>query len=386
MQTAVFNLNDIPLLLVLFECAMLATLLLVTNHGKFLSNLFMALFLIAVGLDSLDTLIYWSPYIKSVFLTHSVHIFFVLKFSVYLKAPMLFLYTRSVVYSDYKFSWKEAFHLLPLTLSPLYLALLYHSLGDAQVYQATRDYQVLFSNPFFQGHLWASNLVYVFYSVMSYRLWASYNEYLQQNYSSIDKIDHSWLRLLILGFVAIWGWNFAGYVLHLMMESIWLPDTMGIIGNYFNFIFINALVFYSLIHSNVFQGVQSEVEQKRNIDPEAIDPNHVAILTRAMEENKIFLDAEITLEQLAERVELPVRQVSNIINRHFKKNFYEYVNYYRVEQAKALLLQADQQASMLDVMADAGFNSKSAFNRYFKKFVNMTPTEFRDSKLAKTET
>jgi AraC-like DNA-binding protein len=81
-----------------------------------------------------------------------------------------------------------------------------------------------------------------------------------------------------------------------------------------------------------------------------------------------------------------VRQVSNIINRHFKKNFYEYVNYYRVEQAKALLLQADQQASMLDVMADAGFNSKSAFNRYFKKFVNMTPTEFRDSRLAKTET
>ena len=104
-----------------------------------------------------------------------------------------------------------------------------------------------------------------------------------------------------------------------------------------------------------------------------------------MEENKIFLDAEITLEQLAERVELPVRQVSNIINRHFKKNFYEYVNFYRVEQAKVLLLQADQQASMLDVMADAGFNSKSAFNRYFKKFVNMTPTEFRDSRLEKTE-
>ena len=48
-----------------------------------------------------------------------------------------------------------------------------------------------------------------------------------------------------------------------MMESLWLPDIMGIIGNYFNFIFINALVFYSLIHSNVFQGVQSEVEQKK---------------------------------------------------------------------------------------------------------------------------
>src|SRR4051812_2327469 len=106
MHTAVFNLNDIPLLLVLFECIMLAILLMVTNHGKMLSKLFMVFFLIAVGLDSLDTLIYWSPHIKDVLLTNSVHIFFVLKFSVYLKAPMLYLYTKSVVYSDYKFTWR----------------------------------------------------------------------------------------------------------------------------------------------------------------------------------------------------------------------------------------------------------------------------------------
>ncbi|RYZ96276.1 MAG: helix-turn-helix domain-containing protein, partial [Moraxellaceae bacterium] len=129
--------------------------------------------------------------------------------------------------------------------------------------------------------------------------------------------------------------------------------------------------------------VQSEHEQKRNIDPDAIDVQHIAVLAEAMESSKVFLDPEITLEQLAERVGLPPRQVSNIINRHFKKNFYEYVNYYRVEQAKFLLAQTQNPISMLDVMADAGFNSKSAFNRYFKKFVSMTPTEFRDSALIK---
>lgn len=384
MHTAIFNLNDIPLILVVFECLMLAILVLVINQGKTSSNVFLALFLVALGFDALDTLIYWSPHIKYVFLTDVVHVFFIFKFSVYLKAPMLYLYTRSLVYSDYTFSWREAIHLLPLAISPLYLMLLYHSLGDAQVYQATRDYNVLFSNVFFQGHLWARNVVYVFYGAMSYHLLLVYRERLQQNYSNIDRIEHSWLRLLIVGFIAIWVWNFAGYVLDLLLESIWLPDTMGIIGNYFNFVFINALVLHSLVNSSSFQGVQSRADAKKIADPEAIDQRHIAILSKAMEEDKIFLEPEITLEQLAERVALPQRQVSTIINRHFKKNFFEFVNHYRVEQAKILLTQPEQSISILDVMADAGFNSKSAFNRYFKKFVNMTPTEYRDLALSKS--
>lgn len=383
MHTAIFNLNDIPLLLVVFECMMLAILLVVINHGKTVSNFFLALFLIAVGLDALDVIIYWSPHIKNVVPAEMFHVFFVFKFSVYLKAPMLYLYTRSLVYSDYRFTWREALHLLPLFLAPLYLMLLYHSLGSERVSLAIHDYQVLFNNPYFQGHLWARNVMYVFYGAMSYYLLVVYRERLQQNYSNIDKIEHSWLRLLIVGFIAIWVWNFAGYLLDLFLEPIWLPDTMGIIGNYFNFIFINALVLHSLIHSTGFQGVQSRIETKRTSDPEAIDQRHIAILIKAMEEDKIYLEPEITLEQLADRVSLPPRQVSTIINRHFKKNFFEFVNHYRVEQAKALLMQPDQQVSILDVMADAGFNSKSAFNRYFKKFVNMTPTEYRESELVK---
>ncbi|RYF98300.1 MAG: hypothetical protein EOO07_38365, partial [Chitinophagaceae bacterium] len=210
---------------------MLAILLIVTNYGKISSNIFMALFLVAVGLDSLDTLIYWSPNIKEVFLIQSAHVFFIFKFAVYIKAPMLYLYTKSVVYSDYKLSWREGFHFLPLILSPFYLALIYHDLGDNLVHQAIRDYKVLFSNVFYQGHLWASNAVYVFYSAMSYQLWLDYNNYLKQNFSSIDKIDHSWLRLLIVGFVAIWMWNFAGYLLDLLMDPVWLPDFMGVMGN-----------------------------------------------------------------------------------------------------------------------------------------------------------
>lgn len=383
MHAAIFNLNDIPLLLVVFECIMLAILLLVINHGKTLSNLFLALFLLGIGFDALDTIIYWSPHIKNVVPKEMVHVFFIFKFSVYLKAPMLYLYTRSLVYSDYRFTWRESLHLVPLALTPVFLMLFYNSLGDAKVHEAIHNYYILFDNAYFQAHLWARNVVYVLYGALSYQLLLAYKERLQQNYSNIDNIEHSWLRLLIVGFIAMWVWNFAGYLLDLMLEPIWLPDIMGIIGNYFHFIFINAIVLHSLIHSTGFQGVQSRAESKKITDPEAIDPRHIAILLKAMEEDRVYLEPEITLEQLAERVSLPARQVSTIINRHFKKNFFEFVNHYRVEQAKTLLMKPDQQISILDVMADAGFNSKSAFNRYFKKFVNMTPTEYRESALAK---
>ena len=383
MQTAIFYLNDLPLLLVIFECLMLVILLLVMNHGNAQSNLFLALFLIAVGLDAFDTLIYWNPNIKTIFLTQFVQIFFVLKFSVYLNAPMLYLYTKSIVYSDYKFTRREWLHLLPLALSPFYLGLFYYSLGDAEIYHVAQDYNALFNTVLFQGHLWARNIVYVLYGTMSYQLLVHYNECLKENYSNIEKIDHSWLRLLIVGFIAIWIWNFAGYILDLVLDPVWLPDTMGIIGNYFNFIFINTLVLYSLTHSNLYKGVQSSAEEQKNSDLEVTDPRHIAILVKAMEEDKFFLAPDITLEQLADHVSLSARQVSNIINRHFNKNFFEYVNSYRVEQAKQLLSQVDNSRSIMDVMADAGFNSKSVFHRYFKKIVNMTPREFRDSVLKK---
>lgn len=95
-----------------------------------------------------------------------------------------------------------------------------------------------------------------------------------------------------------------------------------------------------------------------------------------MLDKKLFLDPELTIEQLAEISSLTTRKISTIINRHFNQNFFDYINFHRVEQAKQILTQLGKDASMLDVMADAGFNSKSTFYRAFKKHMGMTPTEF----------
>jgi len=356
-------------------------LLLIVNSGKQASNLFLSLFLIGFSLDALNTLLYWSPTIKVHFLNGAINIFFLLRFSVYLIAPMLYLYVKSIIYADYTFTKKDALHLIPLALFPFYLMVLYSSYTDEQLLLSTKDYALLFNNPVFQVHLWAKDIMYVSYSVFSYVLLYKYKERLKENYSNIDSIDYTWLKILVGGFLGIWAWDFMGYVLNLLRAPAWLGDKLGITGNFLLFIFINTLVVYNLAKSGIVKKVASAsmVPPSENKEQDASDQIAIEKLSKAMLEQKLFLDPELTIEQLAEHTNLSTRKISNTINRNFNQNFYDYINYYRIEQAKDILTKAGPNASMLEVMTDAGFNSKSTFYRAFKKQLNLTPTQFCQS-------
>ena len=175
-KVILLSIEDIPIILVIFQCFLFSVLLLIVNSGKRASNLFLSLFLIGFSLDALNTLIYWSPTIKVQFLNGAINIFFFLKFSVYLIAPMLYLYVKSIIYADYTFTKKDALHLIPLALFPFYLMVLYSSYTDEQLLLSTKDYALLFNNPVFQFHLLAKDILYVSYSIFSYVLLYKYKE------------------------------------------------------------------------------------------------------------------------------------------------------------------------------------------------------------------
>jgi AraC-like DNA-binding protein len=357
-----------------------AILLFVFNTEKKLPNIFLALFLLAVGVDALDTLLYWSPSIKVQYLPNEVNIFFYIKFGIYLAPQMLYFYVKSTIFSDYKFNWKEAIHLIPLGLFPLYLLILFSSFNPHELQASIMDYAILFNNPVYQIHLWARNLLYVGYCLMAYHLLDGYQARLKENFSNIERIDFTWLKILVGGFLGIWMWVFSGYLLNLAHISFGLADKMGIIGNFFSFIFVNTMVFYSLANSGIVRSLPREslTPPTESKEPEVLDQTAVEKINQAMQEKKLFLDPELTIEQLAEVTGIPTRKISNTINRHFNQNFFDYINFYRVEQAKAILTQLGKEAPMLEVMADAGFNSKSTFYRAFKKHLAMTPTEYCD--------
>jgi AraC-like DNA-binding protein len=101
-------------------------------------------------------------------------------------------------------------------------------------------------------------------------------------------------------------------------------------------------------------------------------------LLQSMAEEKLYLDTELTVAKLAEKLSIPPPHLSQIINERLKQSFVDFINTYRVEEAKRKLLDPlKRHYSVLAIAEEAGFNSKSSFNSVFKKHAQMTPSEFR---------
>lgn len=100
-------------------------------------------------------------------------------------------------------------------------------------------------------------------------------------------------------------------------------------------------------------------------------------LERLMKQQKLYMNADLTLERLAENVEVPKHHLTQLLNEHFNKNFYQFVNGFRIEEVKERL-KIDTKTSILEIAYASGFNSKSSFNTYFKSNTGHTPTKYRE--------
>ncbi|GEM_PF-3767265 len=99
-----------------------------------------------------------------------------------------------------------------------------------------------------------------------------------------------------------------------------------------------------------------------------------------MSQQRPYLDSELKLNEMARMMTVRPAHLSQVINDQYGKNFSEYINSYRINEAKRLLKEdKDQDLSMYEVALDAGFNSKATFNRVFKQMTGTTPTRFRNS-------
>lgn len=360
---------------------LLAVLLFVIHRGKRLSNVLLALFLLCIGIEAFDTLIYWSQPVKQAYFSQSVHVYIALKFAGYLQGPLIFWYTRTLIFSDSHFKKRDVLHLIPLALFPVFVLMIYSTLGANQLAASIFTYDILYQNIYFRTLIFSQDALIVLYCCVALFYLGKLRVHLKNNYSYIALIDRNWLRLLVGGFLFVSLWKFLAPLLSLLKFSL-ASHIVGLMGNYLDYLLVNLLVFYSIAHSDIVHAVSSEElntkpEKGDNEKSDHFDERQVERVSSSMEKQHLFLEPELTLEQLAETLQMSPRLVSNIINRHFDKNFFEYINFYRVEEAKKLLADQDNELPMLEVMADSGFNSKSAFNRFFKKYAKMTPTEFR---------
>ncbi|WP_297098946.1 AraC family transcriptional regulator [uncultured Draconibacterium sp.] len=111
---------------------------------------------------------------------------------------------------------------------------------------------------------------------------------------------------------------------------------------------------------------------------------YIKQLNQYIQLEKPYLNPGLTLTQLASDLNISPHHLSQIINEHFNMNFFEYTNQFRVEEVKSRINNPKFESfSLLGIALDSGFNSKSAFNRIFKKYTNQTPSQYRSGSTKK---
>ncbi len=235
--------------------------------------------------------------------------------------------------------------------------------------------------------IWGS---YIYYFYQSLRLYKEYRVWAETQFSDTDTISFVWLRnfiyLIIAGEVFKFGWSIADLALgDLPFEQDWWWHllTVGIIC-YVGIMGYSQPQPHKLIFQEQAPSV-SHVPQNESPTPIlniAQTPNNDYAdwkpkIEQIFKEQQLYLDAELSLSDLATKLKTNVSVLSAAINQNFGKNFNDFVNEYRVEEVKRQLKDpANVHLSLLGVALECGFNSKSTFNRAFKKFTGKSPKEF----------
>ena len=110
--------------------------------------------------------------------------------------------------------------------------------------------------------------------------------------------------------------------------------------------------------------------------------NYALQLEKLMTEKKLFRDNEINLTKLSKELGISSHILSQVLNQHYNINFYEYINQFRIDEVKKqLLIKENQNLTIISIAFDAGFNSKSSFQKIFKKYVGKTPSTYMKENL-----
>jgi len=222
--------------------------------------------------------------------------------------------------------------------------------------------------------------------VLSYRHLVNY-----EKDSKIKKLrsyrQNKWFKntLVLLFFLSLF-WSIA-LVMYFTSDNYRL---------YFNLLWIGlSIVIYWLGHIGIYKyGITQERKKIRTLSTPLQDSfitetratENIIILKQKLIEQQLFLEPKLTLEAVANEIGMSKSHLSRIFNKELKKSFSDYINELRVNKAQSYLENPDfSNYTLLAIGLEAGFNSKTTFNTVFKKFTNMTPSQYRNSNLQEIE-
>ncbi len=315
---------------------------------------------------------------------------------------LVFFYCKALTTPGFRFAYRDGIHLVPLVL--YMFATLPFFLSDPAAKIAS-----LSSQPFSLS--WGIErgffvAVFLFYFGLSVKTILRHQQRIKDIFSNIERVKLDWLRNLLLAFGVIW-----------ILALIRFLSAYGSVGYENKFavpillcLTIYLIGWYALRQPEIFDdrwerlirdideestavavkddGQQKEpvrFEQHAKYEYSSLDKQSIVrykdLLLDYLDREKSYADPDLKLQDLADHLGIPSYQVSQVINTELQQNFYDLVNSSRVDEAKRRLADPEEnQFTITTIAFDAGFNSKSTFNAAFKKYTNMTPSQFRRSR------
>lgn len=377
MIQSLFNVYDVIVIISAYQCILFAYFFLSRRREPYKKYFWLGLFLLAYSSIFIEYLVFAIEPIHSWLQVNLSISLYVLGLGHWLVAPLLLFYVRSMIHKDYELNLHEVVFLAPCLAYILYLTGMSLFSEDFHLYQA--GYEV--SN----SELILVSIREIFSLYCCYRCLTElrgFHKKIKDVYSEVSSIELNWLSIISYFFFSI---ILLGLVtLFIEAASYWSnvlikPHTITLFSMLLTVFMLAALLIFSLGHSKVFDGLD-KIDMKINEDSD--EGNFSEDLVREIDEfiktKKPYLDKSLSLKKLAESLEMSPRLLSNIINQKFNKNFFEYINYFRIEEAKLLLSnQESYKLGMLEIMESSGFNSKASFNEFFKRNVGQTPSHYR---------
>ena len=291
--------------------------------------------------------------------------------------PLIYFYVRTSVDASYLFKGTRLLHFIPALLHlsllvPLLLVDLELRAAYVETYLERELYRSLIPG------VRLGFILTTFYALLSFWWVRRFEKHVLDTASFGDEQHVRWLK-----------WFTGLIVLLLFLLGLFsLREPYQLLAAGAMTSFVSTLTFIALVRPQVFHGIatalklpdeakDAEKYRASHLD-EAQKTLYLDTLLQFFEQEKPYLQQELTLREVAKQVNIPDRYVSQVVNEKLDKHFMDFVNGYRIEATQTMLLDpAWTHLSIDGIAAEAGFKSRSAFYTAFKKATGTTPAAFR---------
>ena len=288
---------------------------------------------------------------------------------VFLAGPLLFLYIQNLISPQSKLARKDFLHFIPFALFAVFLLPYYFQSGASKIRILSLEYIGQLDRWYYiRSALFVAQ--FLVYLLLIGHIIIKYSRTAKERKSARDRAVLVEIRFFVIAASVLW----VAVIFRLLFQTV--PNLLVPLGA--------SLIVYALGYLKMRKPQTSESDElaakkyeKSQLTPERSE-RYLNKLLQFMEAERPYVDGDLTIQKLAERLSIPASHLSQTINERLGKSFPDFINSYRVEEAKKKLLDpALKHLSVLGIAEEVGFNSKSSFNAVFKKHTDMTPSEFR---------